>query len=171
MGDREIETWKNQSQSTIFVNKFGVGNELLQEGVQPGRSVLISPQERSILNSDRCYAETVDPFQNGMLTPVTLAATSGDLADNPNHMTEDEALALFEIRQWKSFEKRISEITSAPLLRRMVATATGEAGEKLNVTMAQVRVLEARLAEVEGTSDVVEVETVGEVSSHLDIDR
>lgn len=173
MAERDVETWKNMAKGTVYVNKFsGAGNETKQEGVPSGRSVILTTQERSILNSERCYSSDADPFQNGMLSPISLASTSDDLVEkeNPNHMTESDALALFKTRQYKSFEKKISAITSTALLNRMLNAATSDTDD-VNATVSQMNVLEARLAELtQGSVEVTEVETVGSVGGSTGMD-
>ena len=175
MSERDVETWKNMAAGTVYVNKFsGAGNETKQEGVPSGRSVILTTQERSILNSERCYSSDADPFQNGMLSPVALASTSEDLVENenPNHMTESDALDLFKTRQYKSFQNKIEPISSMGLLRRMLSAASEDSDDNVNATVSQVRILEAHLKELEGGDEVTEIETVGEVGgSSVYMDR
>ncbi len=177
MTDRDVEKWENQTRGLIFVNKFaGNGIDTKAECVRPGRSVLLTTQERELLNTDRCYSAEVDVFQDGRMSPVILATTSDDLREksNPNHMGETEALALFKL-QWKSFEKKVRAISSTPLLNRMITAAkASESSDEesgVNVTMRQMNVLEDHLSSLLKDDNITEVETVASIGGVIDMDR
>ncbi len=162
----DVETWENISEGKIMINKFsGKGDEVIQEAVSAGRQILLSPQERTLLNSDRCYSETVDPFTNGRLVPLTLASDSDDLEDgdsNPNHMLGSNLGKLFEVRNWKAFQSKMAEISSVPILQRMLAMADADSeseDNELNVTVKQVDTIKTRLGELIDAPDVQVIET------------
>ena len=65
--DTVLEKWESNTQATVYVNKFDPARpgRFKQERVRPGRSFLITPEERNLLNSDRTIEEVNDPFKNG----------------------------------------------------------------------------------------------------------
>lgn len=161
----DVETWENISAGVIMVNKFsGKGDEVIQEPVASGRKILVSPQERSLLNSDRCYSKSVDAFNNGRLIPVSLASDSDDLieSENPNHMSTSDIEEIFKVRNWKKFQKVLSEISSVPILTLMTSMAEADAASDdsvLNVTVKQSESIRSRL------NDLIDAPDVGFVES------
>lgn len=146
--DVDVETWENVSPGKVMVNRFtGMGHEERQDAIVPGRTVLISTQERQKLNSERCYAETADPFSNGILRPVSLATTSEDLEENPNHMSESGMASAFKVRNYPKFKSDIGKISSRTLLQRMLdlAVENPEDEGSVDATAGQVSALRERL--------------------------
>lgn len=159
-----VEEWENVSAGKVMVNRFtGLGHEERQDAVTPGRTILISTQERTTLNSDRCYAESADPFVNGIMRPVTLVETSSDLVDddNPNHMSESDITAAFKARNYLKFKKSISGITSVALLDKMLAVAQldPESDNNVDATAGQVSALQDRIESLAEVSIVEMVQT------------
>lgn len=160
----DIESWQNVSRGKVLVNKFDHNRQVVQEVVHPGRQVLVSPQERTILNSDRTYAVKDDVFQNGLLIPLILASDSGELKENPNHMNETQMRGLFSLN-WKTFDREISAISSPPVLQRLLEMIE-DPDDKIDPTTRQRDVVEQRLKEVSGTNvEIDEIDQVDRVSS------
>lgn len=152
--ERELETWENTSASTFGVNRFtGVGHETRQEIIRPGRKFLISTKERRMLNSDRSYAEHVDPFKNGFFRPVELVESSTDLNENPNphHMSTTDLRSLFRVRKIDEFRTVLEEFDSPQILTAMADLAANH--PDVNATVKQAEAIEIRLEEV--TPDTV----------------
>ena len=161
---KDVETWENVSAGTVYVNRFvGDGHAVQQERVSSGRKVILTPQERTVLNSERAYAETADPFFNGTLRPIMLAEDSSDLAENPNHMSEADLRKLYATRNYKKFKASIDEISALPILSRMLELADEDdedRNDSINATVKQREVVVDRLSAV-SENDVSEVIPVG----------
>jgi hypothetical protein len=102
----------------------------------------------------------MDIFSNGRLAPMRLVDSADDyeeIASNPNHLTETDMLDILKSKG-KTFSQRLDDITNVIALERMHELASDES---LNVSMAQFRALESRLAEIRGdVASVSEVEVV-----------
>jgi hypothetical protein len=184
--ETQLEKWESNTQATIYVNKFDPARPgaFVQERVRPGRSFLITSEERKLLNSDRVIEEKNDPFKNGMLRPVKGDAVkmareeeqkiqqraNETAAPNPNHMSDEELGALFNIRNFKRFEKAVGEITSQAVLNRLLILSEDE---QYSATVSMVRVIEGMLdsAGVEDGPEVVEVEQNFRVGASEEVDR
>lgn len=161
MAEKEVEIWQNSTRGRIGVKKFDARGELRSELVRAGGKVTLTPQERQI-NQERAATADLDVFQNGFLTPVKLidgTEEAREIASNPNLLGESDLRELFSVRNYKSFAKKIGEISNTMTLQRLLALADDE---DLNATVKQVQVIEDRLDEVGGGSVVEEPEdTVG----------
>lgn len=184
--ETQLEKWESNTQATVYVNKFDPARpgSFVQERVRPGRSFLITAEERNLLNSDRIIEEKNDPFKNGMLRPVKGDAVkmareeeqkvqqkaSEAAAPNPNHMSDEELGSLFGIRNFKRFEKAVGEISSQAVLNRLLVLSEDE---QYNATVSMVRVIESMLdnAGVEDGPEVVEVEQNFRVGGAEEVDR
>ncbi len=146
--ESDQEQWENASQGTVFVNKLamdGTSNEI-SHVIRSGKRILISPKERQLLNQDRCYAVSVDPFKNGTLIPIQLAETSTDITDNPNYMSSAKLEELFKVRNHLKFKSKLKDIDAPSLLHKLSAMADDE---DMNATVGQVRAISERLKVVE----------------------
>lgn len=122
--DREI--WKNDSQSVIGVNVYGMRGAVDQRQVMPGHSIRMTTEERKLLNI-AADAE-LDPFRNGLLMPITLADTVEDLQDiqaNKNVMSESEMKELVT-GHWKTLATALEEISAPHVLKRLRTVAIAE---------------------------------------------
>lgn len=170
MAKQTREQWQNVSKGTALVNVYDrTGNGVEQEVVRAGRTVVLSAEERRLLNQDRTAEPSMDVFGNGILRPLTLAEDSDDLTENPNHMTESEMREVFNLRNHLQFKAALADISSVPVLQRLLFLSdndTGEGDDSLNPTKKQHENILARLEELSGASvDVVEVSNVGHVAS------
>jgi hypothetical protein len=152
------ETWTNAGAGEVWIQTIDPHtNKLKHTPVRSGAKVLITTEERQI-NQDRAASPDKDLFMNGTLTPVRLVDTAEDyqeIANNPNLLSEDDMRDIFKLKG-AAFKNRLGTITNAIALSRMNEMAKEEESG-LNVTMAQYKAIEARLAEVRGNVDVVEV--------------
>lgn len=159
MAEDNLETWRNASKGKAWVWVHNQIGERKDRMVPSGGKVQISPVDRQ-LNQEMAADESLDLFKNGVLVPVRLVESAEDFAeieDNPNHITEDQVLALFDA-PWRTFDKQIGEITNRATIERMVALAEGDEtdaeGEPLvNATMRQVKVLRERQEALAGPVD------------------
>lgn len=169
MAKQSREQWQNVSKGTALVNVYDrTGNGVEQEVVRAGRTVVLSAEERRLLNQDRTADPELDIFGNGILRPLTLADDSEDLVDNPNHMTEADMREIFTLRNHLQFKAALAEISSIPVLQRLLFLAdTDDDGENsLNPTVKQRENIVARLDELQDrTVDVVEVSNAGHVNA------
>lgn len=148
--ESDQEQWENASEGTVFVNKLamdGTSNEVAHV-IRSGKRILISPKERKLLNQDRCYAVSIDPFLNGTLIPIQLAETSTDITENPNYMSGGELEDLFKVRNHMKFKSELKKIDAASLLHKLSVLADDE---DMNATVGQVRAIGERLEAVQET--------------------
>lgn len=154
------ETWKNVTAGTVVLRKIDRNGELIHEVILGGRTFHVTPTERR-LNEEQCALDSLDPFMNGILTPVRLIESAEDveaLRENPNHMSEDDMTELFKSKGLKAFQEKVATVTNPITLGRMVELAKEE---EVNATVRQVQILEARLEDVAPTAvKVNEVETI-----------
>lgn len=154
------ETWKNAGRGSVWLNVFDPAKPgaLKHQQVRGGGTIVITTQERQV-NQDRAANRDLDMFTNGTLTPVRLVDSAEDyeeIASNPNLLSEDDMRDLFKLKT-PSFKKRIGEITNSIAMARMLEMAKEEESE-LNISMAQYKAVETRLAELRGGPEVVEIE-------------
>lgn len=158
--EKELETWENGTRGRIGVLKFDRRGELRNELVRPKARVHLTPDERKI-NQERAAEDRLDVFQNGHLIPVRLLDGTEDakeIASNPNLMAESDLRELFK-RQWKAFGSKVNEITNPMTLNRLLALAEDD---DVNATVKQVSIIKARISEVSGEDETVELEPVGD---------
>jgi hypothetical protein len=183
--EKVLEKWEATQKG--WVNKFDpAGNgRTVSERVLKGRSFYITPEERSLLNSDRVRDEFKDPFKNGHFRPVkmdaineareyeeSIAAQAREAAaPNPNHMTDDELGGLYSIRNFPKFRKAASQISSPAVLTRLLGLSENE---EYDATVSQINLVkqllgdDAPAAEVLGGPDVTEIEQVGHVGGSME---
>lgn len=147
----ELETW--QANGRIVLRKIDAGGKTQEILVNAGRRIQLSEAER-IMNQDRVADDKRNPFTNGTLSPVRIPDSSESaqaIVANPNAMSDEELLELVAAHH-KTFEKKIAEVTSPYVVKRMIAAA--QSGE-VDATIKRVEALEARLVEL--TDDQVPV--------------
>jgi hypothetical protein len=162
----ESEVWRNDSKSKVAVAKTDLRGNRIHEVVAPGKIVMITSDDRLFLNSQPAVAAELDPFSNGFLSPVKLIE-GHEVASNPNHMSESDMRALFDLRVLPKFKSAVAEISSPIVLERLLTMASDES---VNPTAKQVDALEARLAELrpQSTDTVGPVNVVGRAYSMTD---
>lgn len=169
MAKQSREQWQNVSKGTALVNVYDrTGNGVEQEVVRAGRTVVLSAEERRLLNQNQTPDPELDIFGNGILRPLTLAEDSEDLAKNPNHMTESDIREVFTLRNHLQFKAALEGISSVSVLQRLLFLAdSDEDGEgSLNPTVKQRENIVARLGDLQDRSvDVVEVSNAGHVNA------
>lgn len=154
-----METWKNATRSTVVLRRFDRTGKLTDEVVRGGSVFHITPDERR-LNQEIAASDDLDMFQNGLLAPVKLIESAEDVEQfksNPNHMSEDDMLALLQSRSAKAFQERVSNITNPVTLKRLLEMAAQS--DEANATVKQVEFVTARLQEV-SPSLYTEVQTM-----------
>ena len=122
--NNEQERWQSHSQVPFGIIKFDRMGNPVRTMVKPGETISVSVDERLYTqakaeNSTRGSA--VDSFTNGDLKPIQLVETAEDyaeIADNPNHMNDDDIKAMLKIKV-ADFKKRIDEIDNPALLQRI----------------------------------------------------
>lgn len=124
-----------------------------------------------MLNSDRAANEKLDMFRNGVLNPVRLIDGADDpvyqeIASNPNLMGESDLRDMFNLH-WKTFEKKLADISNPITLKRLLAIAE-EDGVK--VTVNQHKAVQARIEEVD-PSAAVEADSSVEQLGHVKGER
>jgi light-regulated signal transduction histidine kinase (bacteriophytochrome) len=153
------ETWSNIGKGDVFILTYDHKGALRSVPIRAGQSLTISVEERQ-LNQDRAASADMDIFSNGRLAPMRLVDSADDyeeIASNPNHLTETDMLDILKTKG-KTFSQKLDDITNVIALERMHELASDES---LNVSMAQFRALESRLAEVRGdVAEVSEVEVI-----------
>lgn len=158
MATADLETWKNERKGRLVIRKFDrLTGRTRDEIIGGGRTFHISPEERR-LNEDMFAKAEYNFFRNGSLTPVRLLDSEEDakeLASNPQVMTASEMEELFKAH-WKTFDKRLAEISNLNTLERLLAVA----GE-VDATVKQVAQIEARIVELR-PEPIAPVEAVDE---------
>lgn len=137
------ETWKNATKGKRHVLKYDPKGNLIHEIVKPGGSVQLTTEEREI-NVDKAANEKLCIFKNGSMVPVVLL-DDADLAtwnDSPNHMSDSDLKALFEL-QWKAFDQKIEEISNEYALTRLL-----ELAESQDVTVRQHKKIKERMQDI-----------------------
>lgn len=157
----DLESWRNVSAGLLVFKKFDrLTGRNVEEPVVAGRTFHVTPEERRRYESE-CASDALNPFANGILEAVHLLDTEEDakeIASNPNQLADSDIDALFT-GHWKTFEKKLAEISSPFTLNRMI-----ERAGSVDATVKQIAMLEARMREVnpEPGPDV-DAETVGSV--------
>lgn len=151
----EYETW--QANGRIVLRKFNRVGSLEAVLVNSGRRIQLTEQER-IMNQDRVADAAMDPFTNGTLSPVRLPDSSKESAqaivDSPNTMAEEDMVKLLDGHH-KTFDKKLGEITSPYVVRRMLALAQSD---EVDITVKRIEAIETRLRELTSDTDVPVVE-------------
>lgn len=150
----DLETWENISRGRHVIKKFSVRGDLMDEMIGGQRKFHLTTRERQ-LNMERAATSALDPFSNGMFTPVHLLDSTEDaeqIASNPNLIGETEMVELVK-GHVKTLTKRIGDVTNPIVLQRLLQVAT-----ESDVSVGKVAAIEARIEEM-SPSQVVEVES------------
>lgn len=142
----ETESWKSAVAGTITIQHYNQQGQLAELVIPGGRTIQITPHERRI-NQERAADDTLDVFVNGMMTPVRLLDSEPETAElkaNVNAMSETAMKALFR-SQKPTFTKKVHEISNMITLRRLL-----EVAEEIDASMAQYKIIQERVAEVNG---------------------
>lgn len=152
------ERWKSSIEGVISVRRFDTRGVLRHVVVDAGKVIELTPEERRI-NEEEVADQALNPFRNGMLTPVSLVDEefdNDDIASNPQNISAVEIEELFDTKKtpWQTFGRRVGEIDNPYTLKRLMDYA------KVNdVTVKQMNVVTERLKEV-APPGFVEVETI-----------
>jgi len=141
----ELETWENIGSARHVIRKFSAKGDLVEELITGGRRFHVSTRERH-LNSEMAADSTLDPFSNGMFSPVRLLETTEDaaeIASNPNLMGEEEMATILRGRI-DTFRKRLAKIDNPVVLNRLIQVATDN-----DAPVSKVEAIKGRLVEVQ----------------------
>lgn len=159
------ETWQNMGKGPVGLIKLDPRGNESHEIVDGGKTFTISKEERQI-NQDRCVANENDFFTNGRLAHVRLIEGDEEslaMANNPNVLTETDLQELFS-EHWKTFEKRVMAIGNTITLERLRDIA-----DTKDATVKQMKVIEARMKELDPTANPEAGEDIGQVKEKLGI--
>lgn len=159
----EKESWMNSTKGLVQVRKFDSRGQESVELVRSGKQILLTPDERVALNSDRAATDKQDNFKNGTMVPVRLLDSTEDaaeIASNPNLKSEGDLEAMVASHH-KTFEKDLEAVTNVSTLKRLREVAI----EK-DSSVGRVRKIDERISELSGESVSTEtVQSFGEPSS------
>lgn len=147
----QLETWLNVTKGRVVLRRVGSLGQIRQEMVGSGKTVHLTPQERR-MNQEVAANEDLDFFLNGTLQPVNLQE-SEDTAmflDNPNLLGDDEQIRRLFKANIDVFAERLSIIKNSSALERLKDLAYQD---ETGATVAQARMIDARLAQVAPTID------------------
>lgn len=153
----EQETWKNASRGKVWVRKTDRRGELKDELIKSGGLVKISTDDRQY-NQELAASDRSDCFKNGRLVPVKILDTTEDAAEiaaNPNLMSETDMVDLLGAH-FKTFEKKIGEITNSVTLNRILDLA-----EERDEKVSKINLVKTRILDVSGNAPV-EISVTGD---------
>lgn len=123
-----IESWEITTEGIVWVfirdpREVNGYRKQMIGGRQGGvRRIHISTDDRRFNQEQVAYGnEGLDPFRNGTLIKVD--ETHVDDVDTTNHLTMDQLVEFFDEKNDAKFQKRISDIKSELILRRLLALA------------------------------------------------
>lgn len=154
--EQELESWK--ANGRIVLQKGNNSGQMVPVMVNRGRTIQLTEQER-LLIQDMVASEEQDPFMNGTLSPVRLiegARSTQAILENPNALADEDVVKLLEGHH-KTFEKKVSEITSPYVLQRMIDLIDSD---EVDVSTKRLSAVRERLLTVSGNVPVVEIQTV-----------
>lgn len=136
--EQQLELWKNPGLAQVVIQRVGANGQVRHELISGGRNFSITPADRRMNQNLAANAE-LDVFANGVLQPVQLLEdTEVGVSENPNHLGGDIS-GVFRLH-YKTFQKRVEEITNPVLLQQLLDMA-----EEADATIRQVSVIRARL--------------------------
>lgn len=141
------EEWKNITRSRIGYLTLDKHDDPVRRQVAGGKLLEVTPRER-MYNSDRAATPELDIFNNGWLIPVRLLEDdelSKEVASNPNLLSESDLRAFFDLH-WKSFEKKVNDIDSLLILKRLESLSEND--DTINITVKQANIISDRIAEL-----------------------
>lgn len=124
-----VETWETTTDGTVWVwirdPRETQGYKKQRVGGKHGgsRILRITTDDRRF-NQEQVVDEmrSHDPFTNGLLRKTDERHV--DDVDTRNHLTNDDLLALLEIKDEATFQSEVGEIHSELIMRRLAALAT-----------------------------------------------
>lgn len=140
----DVETWENVTAARHSLKRFSSKGDLMDELVGSNKTFHITTRERH-LNQERAANDELDPFSNGMFSPVRLLDSTDDaeeIASNPNLMGESEMKDLIK-GNVKTLEKRIKDVRNPVVIERLLAVANEN-----DSTIGRIEVIKARLNEL-----------------------
>lgn len=155
---KDFETWMSGIDGIIWLRKFDRKGEIIEEQVKPHGKVILTPEERRY-NQELVVESSLDPFQNGMLVPISLVESADDydqLRGNPNHLTEADMRAMLEDHKaLDQLRGDIGQVSNPTTLQRLLAIAESD---EVDATIRQVKVIRERLSEIAVEATYTEVE-------------
>lgn len=155
---KDFETWKSAIDGMVVLKRFDRKGDLEDEIVRAHSQILLLPEERR-LNQEMCVSADLDPFQNGMLSPVKLVEAADDYEDlqgNPNHLTEvDMRKLLANPKEIAGLEAAIAGVSNPTTLHRLLAIADDP---EVDATVRQVTVINSRIRALAASSPAAYVE-------------
>lgn len=142
----ELETWRNNTASRVWLKKYNSQGLLVDELIGGGKQFHVTPNERR-LNQEKAANVELDVFSNGTFAPVRLIDGEEDakaLADNPNVMSDSSMGDLFKQKgATATFIEKVNAISNPTTLNRLLSVA-----EERDASVKQVGVIRARLEQV-----------------------
>lgn len=154
------ETWENVSGSQVYLKTYNFRGEDKTLHIRPGQRGSLTAGERQI-NQDAIPNNLNDPFTNGMLirvdAGVKLISDGEEEAAvlSPNAIDDDELRKMFSWKGTKKFKERLEEMTSIYPVKRLARLAEDE---EVGASLAQVRLIEERISELDDTPKSVRPE-------------
>lgn len=137
--DKIVETWEISFPGTVFVWIYDRRNDEYKKQMVSNRS---GSSKLHITRDDRLYNQELipdenvhlDPFTNGQLRLLGSADRDENLSTR-YHYTDDDLIAMFEVRDAGLFAEAMEDIESEVILRRLQSLA------ETHATVAQVEAL------------------------------
>ncbi len=155
----QLETWMNVTKGRVVLRRVGSLGQIRHEMVGGGKTVHITPQERR-MNQEVAANEDLDFFLNGTLQPIHLeeGEDTEALRNNPNLWGDDEQVRRLFKAGSDVFAERLSIIKNSSALERLKELAYQD---ETGATVAQARMIDARLAQVAPSVDMLHPEQSG----------
>lgn len=156
----EIETWQNVTKGRVVLQRLGALGQKRAEMIGAERTFHITPRERR-MNQEAAANEDLDVFLNGTLQPIRLLEGSEDYAQltaNPNLLGDDQQIRRLFKAGPDVFATRLAEIKNVSALERLHVLAMQD---ETGATVAQLRMVEARIEQVQPAINSVHPETAG----------
>lgn len=156
MSKSELETWENITDSRYVLKKLNARGELASEIIGSRKTFHLTTQDR-IINSEETASSRLDPFRNGMFSPVRLVDSTEDaeeIAANPNLIGEEEMAKLAKGKV-DVLRKRIADVENPVVLKRLLEVAEVE-----DARITTLKAIRERIEEV-APSPVVEIDHPG----------
>lgn len=139
-----LETWENISDSTFVIRKVMASGQIGEEPIVGRRKFHLSTRERK-MNQELAAELSLDPFHNGMFSPVRLIDSTSDaeeIATNPNLLGESDMAELVK-GSAKKLAARVAEIENPLVVARLL-----EVAQESDVQASKIATIEGRLAEL-----------------------
>jgi len=134
-----LEVWETATDSTVFVARTDqFGRETLQGvGGRVGAKLQITVEDREY-NQQKAADPSLDPFLNGLLSPVKVHGAPEQIA-SPNALSRAEMVAVFA-KTGRAFHAALDRITSEVTLRTLRRVAS-----EVDAKQSQIAELDRRL--------------------------